>query len=426
MRNIHSKVPILFIILLCISSCTSNTSLQENTPNIEATVQARLDEAVKIAILSTPTPIPTPTPTPTLTPTPTPTLTPTPTPTPTPEPTPTPTPLPTPTPTPLPTPTPMIVIVRADQEAIPEFNPLSSLEMKNMLTIFYNENPAAYSSSNSFSLDLNTGKMEATTIINDYTDKITTIFNTGYWLVTGESPLSYIPSVLPKNEWPSDVDAIASGYCCEQKNTQIQFIADRNGSVTEVIDTLAHEVGHARQTQLRPGQIYTDRIDFTEALAFLMQASIVRAIGEYTELNTTGVPPNLSVNTAEKKYSIEDYLYNWGSKLKNVTTEGKGNHERAKNLLWLIVLFDPEFTEYKNKILQKHTTYLNSTELYNIYKYLLKKDTVEIIPYTNGLLNQASEIENLVTGTLAKRVNPQIKYEGFVTGSGWETAVLIP
>ena len=155
MRNIHSKVPILFIILLCISSCTSNTSLQENTPNIEATVQARLDEAVKIAILSTPTQIQTPTPTPTLTPTPTPTLTPTPTPTPTPEPTPTPTPLPTPTPTPLPTPTPMIVIVRADQEAIPEFNPLSSLEMKNMLSIFYNENPAAYSSSNSFSLDLN-------------------------------------------------------------------------------------------------------------------------------------------------------------------------------------------------------------------------------------------------------------------------------
>ena len=54
------------------------------------------------------------------------------------------------------------------------------------------------------------------------------------------------------------------------------------------------------------------------------------------------------------------------------------------------------------------------------------KDTVEIIPYTNGLLNRATEIENLVTGTLAKRVNPQIKYEGFVTGSGWETAVLIP
>ena len=165
-------------------------------------------------------------------------------------------------------------------------------------------------------------------------------------------------------------------------------------------------------------------IDLNPNSAKISLTSLAINVNKFTTLS--GVPPNLSVNTAEKKYSIEDYLYNWGSKLKNVTTEGKGNHERAKNLLWLIVLFDPEFTEYKNKILQKHTTYLNSTELYNIYKYLLKKDTVEIIPYTNGLLNQASEIENLVTGTLAKRVNPQIKYEGFVTGSGWETAVLIP
>ena len=56
----------------------------------------------------------------------------------------------------------------------------------------------------------------------------------------------------------------------------------------------------------------------------------------------------------------------------------------------------------------------------------LEKDTVEITPYTNGLLNRASEVENLVTGTLVKRVNSEIKYEGFITGTGWETAVLIP
>ena len=157
-----------------------------------------------------------------------------------------------------------------------------------------------------------------------------------------------------------------------------------------------------------------------------MQASIVRAIGEYTELNTTGISPNVSINTSQKQYKIADYLYYWGTELKNVTTEGKGSHERAKNLLWLIVLFDPEFAEYKNKLLQKNVTYLNSSELYNIYNYLLEKDTVEITPYTNGLLNRASEVENLVTGTLVKRVNSEIKYEGFITGTGWETAVLIP
>ena len=441
----NSILVLLFICSLIITSCNSEEPISENIPDIEATVQARLDEAVRIAILSTPTPtpIPTPTPTTTLTPTPTPTPTPiqtptptpipTPTPPPIPTPTPTPTPIPTPTPLPLPTPTPMVVVVRADQATIPEFNPLSSSEMKKMLSIIYEENPSAYSSSTSFSLDLNSGNMEANTITTDYTDEITSIFNTGYWLVTGQSPLSYIPSVLPKSEWPSDVDDIASGYCCEQKNTQIQFIADRNGSVTEVIDTLAHEVGHARQTQLRPGQIYSDRLDFTEALAFLMQASIVRAIGEYTELNTTGISPNVSINTnafdenaSTKQYSISDYLYFWGNNLKNVTTEGKGSHERAKNLLWLIVLFDSEFTEYKNKLLQTNATYLNSNELYTIYNYLLKKDTVEIAPYTNELLNRASETENLITGTLVKRVSADIEYEGFITGTGWETAVLIP
>tara|TARA_Y100001960_G_scaffold220999_1_gene231229 strand:+ start:109 stop:1071 length:963 start_codon:yes stop_codon:yes gene_type:complete len=320
----------------------------------------------------------------------------------------------------------MVVVVRADQATIPEFTPLSSSEMKKMLSIIYEENPPAYSISNSFSLNLNTGKMDAKTTTQDNLDEINTIFNTGYWLVTGESPLYFIPSVLPKDKWPSDVEDIASGYCCEQKNTQIQFIADRDGSVTEVIDTLAHEVGHARQTLLRPGQIYSDRIDFTEALAFLMQASIVRAIGEYTELNTTGIPSNLSVNTGQKQYNIDEYLFNWGNDLKNVTTEGKGNHERAKYLLWLILLFDPEFSEYKNKILQTNATYLNSSELYSIYNHLLEKDTTEIVPYTNRLLNQASDVENLVTGTLNKRIITDLKYEGFITGTGWETAVLIP
>ncbi|MBR62394.1 MAG: hypothetical protein CL904_07090 [Dehalococcoidia bacterium] len=431
MRIIRIKFIVLLFILSLISvSCNSNQSVPKSMPDIEATVQTRLDEAVRLAILSTPTPTPTLVPTPTATPTPTPTATPTPaptaTPTPTPTATPTPTPTATPTPLPSPTPTPMVVVVRADQTAIPKFIPLSSSEMKDILSVIYEENPRAYSTSNSFSLDINTGKMEATTTTQDYLDEINTIFNTGYWLVTGESPLHFIPSVLPKEKWPSDVEDIASGYCCEQKNTQIQFIADRNGTVTEVIDTLAHEVGHARQTLLRPGQIYSDRIDFTEALAFLMQASIVRAIGEYTELNTTGIPSNLSVNTGQKQYNIDEYLFNWGNDLKNVTTEGKGNHERAKYLLWLILLFDPEFSEYKNKILQTNATYLNSSELYSIYNHLLEKDTTEIVPYTNGLLNQASNVENLVTGTLNKRIINRLKYEGFITGTGWETAVLIP
>ena len=56
----------------------------------------------------------------------------------------------------------------------------------------------------------------------------------------------------------------------------------------------------------------------------------------------------------------------------------------------------------------------------------MKKDTVEIAPYTNELLNRASETENLITGTLVKRVSADIEYEGFITGTGWETAVLIP
>ena len=50
--------------------------------------------------------------------------------------------------------------------------------------------------------------------------------------------------------------------------------------------------------------------------------------------------------------AIENIHEVTSNNLKNVTTEGKGSHERAKNLLWLIVLFDSEFTEYKNKLLQ--------------------------------------------------------------------------
>jgi len=82
------------------------------TPNIDATIEARVGQM--LTKIPTETPIPTPTLVPTATPvtilTPVPTATPVPTPTPaptaTPVPTPTPTPTPVPTPTPLPTSTP--------------------------------------------------------------------------------------------------------------------------------------------------------------------------------------------------------------------------------------------------------------------------------------------------------------------------------
>lgn len=78
------------------------------TPDVESTVQARVQATA--ATVPTDTPVPTATPQPTATPAPTPTSTPTPTPTPeptaTPVPTPTPTPRPTATPRPTPTPIP--------------------------------------------------------------------------------------------------------------------------------------------------------------------------------------------------------------------------------------------------------------------------------------------------------------------------------
>lgn len=70
------------------------------TPNLEATVQARMKATV--ATMPKDTPVPTSTPTPSPTPSPTPTETPTPTPTATPLPTPTSTPIPTATPAPTP------------------------------------------------------------------------------------------------------------------------------------------------------------------------------------------------------------------------------------------------------------------------------------------------------------------------------------
>ena len=101
----------------------------------------------------------------------------------------------------------------------------------------------------------------------------------------------------------------------------------------------------------------------------------------------------------------------------------------------------PEIINKLEKVNSKITNFLEevtlsdfdgsllSIELLNGHKFqqkTLEKDTVEIAPYTNELLNRASETENLITGTLVKRVSADIEYEGFITGTGWETAVLIP
>ena len=68
MRIVQTSVlSLLFLCSLVITSCNSNEPISENIPDIEATIQVRLDEAVRLAILSTPTPTPSPIPTPTFT-----------------------------------------------------------------------------------------------------------------------------------------------------------------------------------------------------------------------------------------------------------------------------------------------------------------------------------------------------------------------
>lgn len=101
------------IVHVLMVGCVQSPSEQ---PDLEATIQAGIRQALLEQITPTPTPTPTPVPTPTATPTaiptptpsPTATLVPTPTATPTPSPTPTPTPAPTATPTLIPTPTPSL------------------------------------------------------------------------------------------------------------------------------------------------------------------------------------------------------------------------------------------------------------------------------------------------------------------------------
>ena len=94
---------IVLVMLAGLAACASSTP----TPNLQATVDARVRDALASRPSPTPTHIPTATPTSAATATPPPSATPTSTPTPTREPSPTPTSTPTPEPTPTPTPGPV-------------------------------------------------------------------------------------------------------------------------------------------------------------------------------------------------------------------------------------------------------------------------------------------------------------------------------
>ena len=404
--------PFFALISLLPGACVENpgSTPQPRSTFTQATppIQQSLPTATTVP---TPTIVPTPTmpaSTPAHTPTPTPiaTLTPIPTTIPIVEPTPTATTIPivepTPTPTTVPTPTPTLT-------PTPPYVPLTASELKSRLDFVYETNPITMGYVTVYG---------ATTRVEEqfYDKEALEIFTEGYYMLTGTTPAleGWIPQIYSKVGYDAIVDEHLGGsphyktqvlgWCCITNDSGLELIIRGDQPLSTVILTLAHESGHARQRVLNPGQSRSPNDSNTGALreaeAFAFAIAFVRALEASTGANVSRFPNWPSVQSF-----IDEWTVTLRENVDNVTQE----HDRGIHLLWLAALADPTMeSELRESWL------LSPSSLFRIHAELIARPADLIDEYVTNLLSGSRNLENMIRGTIAKRLDSGVQREGFL------------
>ena len=212
------------------------------------------------------------------------------------------------------------------------------------------------------------------------------LYETGYFLLTGERP-PWIARVHTRDEYiermrnqPEDKLYDSVAYCCERTAEGLELIVNGTRSSAEVIGSLAHEAGHARQLTLNPAHSKSSRDSnggaLCEAQAQSLQAAIIRKLGEYTGVNATILP---------YQYELREWVEDWTTNIRrniDVLTE---EHARGKALLWAAVLHDPELSLLGSELREQRI--LSPDSLLQLHNHLIQKSRADADDYVTGLLD---------------------------------------
>ena len=262
----------------------------------------------------------------------------------------------------------------------------------------------------------------------DYTDDVIRVADAGYYLLTGTSLLDERVTVrlLSRQEYldwiddefndrfaiaqASNRDALlarretvksrASGFKTRRFG-RVYVVVDADQRVPEVIDSLAHEMGHMRQDFLNPTQTEADGLysvnGVQEAEAQQFQRAFWLRIEEFL-----GIPLLSYPDFDGFRASVTDGLDSW------LTTVDEDEHSLGHLLQWAAVLGDPELADLKDQAVSGGG--LDSAGSLRLYEYLVSMLPSVVPEYVAariaGIVDLVHDVQALAWARLKSDLSP--------------------
>ncbi|MCH7745792.1 MAG: hypothetical protein IIC84_06950, partial [Chloroflexi bacterium] len=156
---------------------------------------------------------------------------------------------------------------------------------------------------------------------------------------------------------------------------KVAVVVDAERRVADVIDSLAHELGHMRQDFLNPGQTEAEQLHFLnaiqEAQAQQFQRAFWLALEEFSGLSLLAYPDYAGFHTV-----IDHRLDSW------VRDAQRNEHSLGYLLQWLAVLDDPELIGLRDELAANGE--LSAASALELYDYFVSLSPESIQAYVAG------------------------------------------
>jgi hypothetical protein len=266
-----------------------------------------------------------------------------------------------------------------------------------------------------------------------YAADVMRVADAGYYLVTGRSILDERVNVFLLGrqdylDWiessfddqfairdPSSYESLAArkevmrarstGFKTRDEGKIAVVVDSERGGVADVINSLAHELGHMLQDLSTADESETDASYLVqgihEAEAQQFQRTMWLAIEEFTGLSLTDYPTyaNFRNLTDERLFAA-------------IRNRGRDEHELGLLLQWLVVIDDPAFADLREKAIVGFG--LDASESMRLFEYLVDLPPSTSDAYVSNRLEALPDAVNLIRAAAWGRLQPasEIQYEG--------------
>ena len=89
-------------------------------------------------------------------------------------------------------------------------------------------------------------------------------------------------------------------------------------------------------------------------------------------------------------------------------------HDRGNDFLWLAVLKDPSLAKARKELETRSVWTLSSASLFQLHSRLVNLPPLLVESYVADLLEGSRDLQNVIIGTIDRRLDRSVPFEGFI------------